>query len=377
MSIGLICRHCGARLKVPEKAAGKLGKCPKCKEKIRVPKAVAPDAHFCDRCQKNLGEEPDVHLVEGKAYCGDCYEKMHGQKSGDPVLDQLGLNIPGLVVLRGKEQRQMGRMLKDVTAKKHFKEDDQADEGEEATAVAERPAEHAPVEAEEESGADDTAVQETAAEQEASIAQAQTEAPAQPEPAEEEPALLETVETGEPAEPEPEPEPAAEEQETAAPAPPAAAPQKLSKGQRPSDSKLIDMLVEKGVVLEGELELALQYQKGLGKRLIPVLDDLKLTSEEDIAGAVTESTGLESCPAGELEIAENVHGLLDDELMSRFEVIPLRHDGDSVVAAFPNPLDTEGVKQLREILGLRVVPRVCTWSQYTGGRRFFKSLQGA
>ena len=383
MSIGLICRHCGARLKVPEKAAGKLGKCPKCKEKIRVPKAVAPDAHFCDRCQKNLGEEPDVHLVEGKAFCGDCYEKMHGKKSGDPVLDQIGIDIPGLVVLRGKEQRQMGRMLKDVTAKKSFKKDEESAEDTEAAAVAEQPTEPAPAEAEEAPSSDSTVVESPPAAEEKAAPQAEESAfieesapapeepPAAEEPPAEKPAEEPAPAPEEPApEPEPEPAPAAE-------APPAAEPTELAKGQRPSDSKLIALLVEKGVVLEGELELALQYQKGLGKRLIPVLDDLKLTSEEDIAGAVAESTGLEICEAGELEIAENVNGLLDDELMGQFEVIPLRHDGDSLVAAFPNPLDTDGVKQLRDILDLRIVPRVCTWSQYTGGRRYFKSLQKA
>jgi hypothetical protein len=310
---------------------------------------------------------------------------MHGQKSGDPVLDQIGLDIPGLVVLRGKEQRQMGRMLKDVTAKKTFKKGEEPAEGGEAATVAEKPAEPAPAETGEAPATDSTVIEQPPAAEE-KVTPPVEEAPPteEPAPAPEEPPAEEpapepekTAEAETPPVEEPAPEPAVEEpaQEPAPPAP--AEPTKLVKGQRPSDSKLIDLLVEKGVVLEGELELALQYQKGLGKRLIPVLDDLKLTSEEDIAGAVGESTGLEICEAGELEIAENVNGLLDDELMGQFEVIPLRHDGDSIVAAFPNPLDADGVKQLRDILNLRIVPRVCTWSQYTGGRRHFKSLQKA
>jgi hypothetical protein len=373
VSIGIICRHCGARLRVPEKAAGKLGKCPKCKEKIRVPKAVGPEAHFCDRCEKNLGEESDVHIVEGKIFCGDCYEKTHAQKSGDPVLDQIGLNIPGLVVLRGKEQRQMGRMLKDVTAKKHFKEEEKPAEGDGATAAADQPEEPAPAETGQEAPAADTAAADQAA---AAAEEAEDFLEEAPPLQEAPPPPPEAVEVPKPPveKPAPEPAPAPVQEQPAAEAP-AVEPAALGKGQRPSDKNLIDLLVEKGVVLEGELELALQYQRGLGKRLIPVLDDLKLTSENDIAGAVAESTGLELCPEGELEIAENVHGLLDDEIMGQFEVIPLRHDGDSVVAAFPNPLDADGIKQLREILGLRIVPKVCTWSQYAGGRRYFKSLQ--
>lgn len=332
MAIGLICRHCGARLKVPEKAAGKLGKCPKCKEVIRVPKAVSPEAHFCDRCQKNLGEESDLHLVTGKTYCAECYEKIQGdkRKTGDSVLDQLDINIPGMVVLRGKDQRQMGRMLQDVSAKKEFKEK-----------AHEEPKPEEPAEPEEE------------------------EEPA-PEPAPEEP------------QPEAAEAPATEQarEEEAAGSPPAEA-TPLLKGQRPADALLTKLLVEQGVVLDGELELALQYQRGLGKRLIPVLDDLKLTSEKDITRAVSESTGLELCPEGELEIAEHVWDLLDDEILSRYEVVPVTREGDALVVAFPNPLDAAAVKELRDILGTRIIPKICTWTQYAEGRRFLMKAKSS
>ncbi len=303
MAIGLICRHCGARLKVAESAAGKLGKCPKCKKKIRVPKIASPDAHFCDRCEKSLADEEGLSLVEGKAYCSDCLRRMQAKKkTGDPVLDQLGIDIPGAVVLRGKDQRKIGRMLQDVAAKKDYKVKTSHVAGPEAPAeVEEKPP------------------------------------PEEPQP----------------------------------PEPPV--PAKLAKGQRPADAKLIQLLVAQGVVLRGELELALQYQKGLGKRLIPVLDDLKLTSEEEVARTISQNTGLEICPEGELEIAPGVQDLMDDELMSHYEVIPLRRDGDTLVVALPNPLDVTSIKEMRDALNSRIIPRVCTWLQYTGARRLLRT----
>jgi hypothetical protein len=342
VAIGLICRHCGTRLKVAEKAAGKLGKCPRCKKAIRVPKAVAPDAHFCDRCEKNLGEEPDIHLVTGKIYCGDCYAKIEGKKkrkTGDPVLDQIGLDIPGLVVLHGKDQRKMGRVLQDVSAKKDFKDKGDELDRSRAPVAAKEPVEDEPVSPEE------------------AVAAGIAMPPPPPEPAEVEERPAPPAEKP--------PVKAPQEPPAEAPAPPV----KLAKGQRAADFVLTKLLTEQGIVLEGELELALQYQKGIGKRLIPVLDDLKLTSEEEIARTIGENTGLERCSPGELDMAPHVEDLLDDEIISTYEVIPLSRDGDTLVAAFPNPLDVNAVKGVREALGVRVIPKVCTWSQYTEARR--------
>lgn len=359
MAIGIICRHCGARLKVPEKAAGKLGKCPGCKEVIRVPKSAAPEAHFCDRCEKSLAEEANIHLVTGKIYCGQCFNKMQGKKkTGDPVLDQLDINIPGMVVLRGKDQRDMGRMLKDVSAKKKFK----GKTGEVARApsgAAEKTKVRAAPSLSDDEG---EFFGETSEETGAGAPVVETPEPEVPAPA-----------APEPEAPEPEaPEVEVEEAEAEAPA---EISDELIKKQRPSDSELIKLLLDASVVLEGELELALQYQKGLGKRLIPVLDDLKLTSGDEIARVISEKTGLELCPDGQLEIADDVFSLMDDETLHRYEVVPLNRDGDSTVVAFPNPLDEAAIKDLSELLGTRIIPRVCTWTQYTGARRFLKSQQ--
>jgi hypothetical protein len=355
VAIGIICRNCGARLKVAEKAVGKLGKCPKCKQAIRVPKTVSPQAHFCDRCEKTLAEEKDIHLVAGKIYCGKCYEKIQGKKkrTGDPILDEIGFNIPGMVVLRGSDQRKMGRMLQDVSAKKDFKDKS----GEAAKS-------RVPV-AEEDSPQEEHEDEPVSPEEAAAAGIAVAPPPSEPPAVEEAPPEAEKK----PVESEKKPPPVIEPPTEKAPEPPA----KLGKGQRPADPLLTKLLIEQGVVLDGELELALQYQTGLGKRLIPVLDDLKLTSEEDVARAIAESTGLERCPPGELDVAVHVEDMLDDEIMGRYEVVPLSREDDALIAAFPNPLDTNAVKGVRDAVGMRVIPRVCTWTQYTEARHALKT----
>ena len=60
--------------------------------------------------------------------------------------------------------------------------------------------------------------------------------------------------------------------------------------------------------------------------------------------------------------------LLDDEILSHYEVIPLESEGDALVVAFPNPLDVTAVQELRDALDTRIIPKVCMWSQYTEAR---------
>jgi len=256
MGMALLCRECGGRLKVPESAAGKLGKCPQCQALIRVPATAYKNTRICDRCGKLLAEEKVIHEMPGKVYCGKCILKVKNakDKSADLADDDLG--------------------FKPVTP------EDKA----------------------------------------ASVAKPRT----------------------------------------------------LGKGQRAADIFLLRLLTEQEILNEKNITAIMSYQKAVGKRLIPLMRDINLISEEDIVEAICKTTGFEPCPPGKLEIAKTVQDLLDDKTMSRFDAIALEEQEKGVVVALTNPLDVSAVAKLREILGKNVIPRVCAWSQYTSGRRFIK-----
>jgi DNA-directed RNA polymerase subunit M/transcription elongation factor TFIIS len=125
MAIGLICNRCGARLKVPEKFAGQYGECPNCRSKIKIP-ALPPEAeiHFCDSCEATIYATDTAHIYSGKLLCQKCYEEVTGKKQRkptEPALSQMDVNVPDMVVLRGKEERQTARLMRDATAKEEFR----------------------------------------------------------------------------------------------------------------------------------------------------------------------------------------------------------------------------------------------------------------
>jgi hypothetical protein len=167
MGMGLLCRECGTAIKVPESAAGKLGKCPKCKTVIRIPTTTYQKARICDRCGKSLAKEKVIHEMPGKVYCGKCIVKAKDvkDKSADLAHDNLGF-------------------------KKATPEDKSAR---------------------------------------------------------------------------------------------IARPRTLGMGQRVADIFLLRLLTEQEILSEKNIDAILSYQKAVGKRLIPLMRDINLISEEDIA----------------------------------------------------------------------------------------------
>jgi DNA-directed RNA polymerase subunit M/transcription elongation factor TFIIS len=125
VAIGLICNRCGARLKVPEKFAGEYGECPQCHSRIKIP-SLPPETevHFCDNCESTVYATDTAHIHSGKLLCQKCYEEATGakpRKATEPALSQLDVNVPDMVVLRGKEERKTARLLRDVAAKEEFR----------------------------------------------------------------------------------------------------------------------------------------------------------------------------------------------------------------------------------------------------------------
>jgi hypothetical protein len=125
VAIGLICNKCGARLKVPEKFAGEYGECPNCQARIKIP-ALPPEAevHFCDNCEGTVYATDTAHIHLGKLLCQKCYEEATGlkpKKATEPALERMDVNVPNMVVLRGKEERRTARVLRDAAAKEQFR----------------------------------------------------------------------------------------------------------------------------------------------------------------------------------------------------------------------------------------------------------------
>ncbi|MCZ6690133.1 MAG: hypothetical protein O7H41_11055 [Planctomycetota bacterium] len=125
------CSACETRLRVNGALGGRKVRCPKCRDVISVPKQetttrrrMAP--RTCQRCNRPVLPNEMTQEIEGKVHCSYCLTDL-GIASSGGLHDPTTLNIPGMVVLRGKEERDAARRFLDTQAEKQHSESDDAE----------------------------------------------------------------------------------------------------------------------------------------------------------------------------------------------------------------------------------------------------------
>src|SRR5260370_37939721 len=130
-------------------------------------------------------------------------------------------------------------------------------------------------------------------------------------------------------------------------------PKKRSLAGRP----LGEILLANSVISREKLEEALAVQAERGGRLGEVLISLKACSEEQVLKALAAQLELpyQMRLAAE-EISPDLVKQVPINFAKQARLMPLRREGESVVVAMADPLDTGAVDNVRVLLGAQVTP---------------------
>lgn len=135
--IEFICGICGVRLRVGRALGGRKARCPGCREVIQVPKQETTRRYVpknCERCNRPILPNEMTREIDDKTYCSYCLTDL-GYTEGGSMHDPESLGIPGMVVLKGKLEREAARRFLDSQAEKQYEgEEDEEPEGGEDTA---------------------------------------------------------------------------------------------------------------------------------------------------------------------------------------------------------------------------------------------------
>jgi CheY-like chemotaxis protein len=139
-----------------------------------------------------------------------------------------------------------------------------------------------------------------------------------------------------------------------------------------------EILVEAKVVDGQQLERALEKQKGTGRRLGQVLEEMGIVTEREIAGALARQFGFKT-------VANIARGTFSKELLALFDgdtamnkmLFPLKIEGKTLFLAMVNPLDIEMLDNISFKRGLRVIPCVTTPTEIQSAvnRHYFKIVE--
>jgi hypothetical protein len=120
------------------------------------------------------------------------------------------------------------------------------------------------------------------------------------------------------------------------------------------EDKLGEMLVKAGLITEAQLRTALETQKEVGGKLGAILVKLRMIKERKLVEFLAQQLSLPIVELKELVMPSNVSMLVPQEVIERYEVLPIGRTENVLRLAMADPLDYAGLDEVRFLTGLYV-----------------------
>ena len=124
--------------------------------------------------------------------------------------------------------------------------------------------------------------------------------------------------------------------------------------------QLGDILLDEGLVTEGQLMAALDEQLVRGESLGRVLVEIGMLSEAQLVRALAAQVGMDFVELGEYPVDRNAVALIPGSLCRRYMVLPITLIDGSIVLAMADPGNVLAVDDVRTLSGLPVRTVVAT-----------------
>ena len=129
---------------------------------------------------------------------------------------------------------------------------------------------------------------------------------------------------------------------------------------RPRHVRLGQILLEAGVLTQGQLQVALERQRQTGQRLGQVLLAMGVASQEQLAAALAQQQGLRWVRLAERPPDPACLLMVPEAVARQYQVVPLARQDQTLVLGMVDPLDVLAMDAVRRLTGLDVEPVVVT-----------------
>lgn len=124
--------------------------------------------------------------------------------------------------------------------------------------------------------------------------------------------------------------------------------------------RLGDILQEKGLLSQEQLNEALEYQRTTGDKLGEALIKLGFISPEDIADALSEHLRIPRVDFKRRYISSDVVQLIPESVIKEQQVLPIELEGSFLSVAMVDPLNIMVIDDLRRLTGYLIKPMIAT-----------------
>jgi len=124
--------------------------------------------------------------------------------------------------------------------------------------------------------------------------------------------------------------------------------------------QLGELLLERKIINERQLQKAISVQKEKGGLLGSILVLLGYASEEQIAQALTTQFGFPYLPLGNYEVDAGIVKLIPENVASQYNLIAIDKIGNSLTVAMSDPLNIHAIEDIELITNCKVQVFVST-----------------
>ena len=124
--------------------------------------------------------------------------------------------------------------------------------------------------------------------------------------------------------------------------------------------QLGQLLIERGLISEAQLDKALKVQKDKGGLIGQILVMLGFAKEEEIAQALTVQYGFPYLPLECYEINSEAIKLIPENVAKQYNLISIDKMGDLLTIAMSNPLNVQAVEDIEMLTNCKVQVFVST-----------------
>lgn len=126
--------------------------------------------------------------------------------------------------------------------------------------------------------------------------------------------------------------------------------------------QLGELLLERGIINQRQLEKALQVQKEKGGLIGEILVELGFAKEEDIAQSLTAQYGFPYLPLSNYEIDAEILDIVPSRVARQYLLIPVDKIGNNLTLAMSNPLNIQAIEDVELISNCNIQTFVSTSS---------------
>jgi len=128
------------------------------------------------------------------------------------------------------------------------------------------------------------------------------------------------------------------------------------------NKQLGELLKERGIINNNQLERALDFQKERGGLIGEILVELGFAKEEDIAQALTAQYGFPYLPLSNYEINPEVADIIPGRVARQYILVPIDKIGNNLTLAMSNPLNVQAIEDVELLSGCNIQTFVSTSS---------------